>query len=163
MSYTKHILKDERCNYLNFSKQSAYEMLSPCIHESLPESSNSVSSEPIVENRTQFIDTRITPVLKEGFTSDISSSGGVSNRLSKPSYPLHSDNKYHRLFRNSDWNHLEVRGSAPHQKPYKICSGDLVFKGYGAGGDIHCEEPKQNKKNVYRADSTFGNMLSNIF
>tara|TARA_B100000745_G_C19861620_1_gene286726 strand:+ start:134 stop:541 length:408 start_codon:yes stop_codon:yes gene_type:complete len=131
MSYTKHILKDLNCNYLNAEENNAEKMLLSCINY---QNNNTIKNNTISEGTING------GALIEGFTSDMSLSGGVSY-VPEGECPVgftKVGKECHQVCRQCKYTDNDGYFGKSYSQSNNICGPYGSFNGISDNGYIQC-------------------------
>jgi len=131
MSYTKYILKDLNCNYLNLEKQNSDKMLLSCInHQYINESKKNNITESTLNGSS----------LIEGFTSDMGLTGisYVSNNECPMTFTK-VNNECHKVCHDCKYTDKDGFFGTSYSQSNNICGPYGSFNGISDNGFIHCK------------------------
>ena len=143
MSYTKHIVKDGLCNYLDLSEKNSHMMLLSCIN--FDQKKENITNKSIHNvNQSTFPGTEIL----EGFSSDMGINGVsyVPDGQCPVGHTKVGD-QCHQLCRGCNYTDEKGIFGSSHLSSFNICGQNGVFNGLDMNGQIQCSLKKNNENN----------------
>ena len=152
MSYTKHMIKDSQCNYLNFENQSSHMMLLSCINfdnSNVTNNCNGNVNQSTVNGQG----------ILEGFSSDMGISGVsyVPDGECPVGFTKVGD-QCHQLCRGCNYTDKKGVYGDRYLPDFNICGVDGLFSGIDMNGQIKCK-PNPLKNNDSLNDNIFSFFL----
>jgi len=133
MSYTKYMINDFNCNYLDLSKDNSEKMLLSCI--------NFQNYQSNVQNNNISGGTLNGRSLVEGFTSDMSLMGGVSY-VPQGECPVgftKVGDQCQQVCRSCKYTDKDGYFGTSYVQTNNICGSDGTFNGFSENGFINCK------------------------
>ena len=141
MSYTKFIMQDAVCNYLNAEVDKSEKMLLSCInYDKFPLESIPVDITKGTCNGQEIV---------EGFSSDMGSMGVTYPPENKE--PDYNEGTLDKICRSSF--NCDLTGARPiYEKPYDVCGDNQEFVGINLDGKVICKDTSPQNM-TYAADA----------
>ena len=156
MSYTKHMVKDAQCNYLNLENQSSHMMLLSCINFDKNNGNNGNNGNNDNINQSTINGQGIL----EGFSSDMGISGVsyVPDGECPVGFTKVGD-QCHQLCRGCNYTDKKGIYGDNYLPDFSICGYDGLFNGIDTNGQIKCKPNPLKNNDPSKNDDIFSFFL----